>query len=51
MKKGVFIYQKSPSLFTGVVLGEGAYGMLGLKKGINLRNELMSDNKNDSYYK
>ena len=41
MKEGVFIYQKPPSLFTGVVLGAGTYGVLGLKKGINLRKQFI----------
>ena len=37
MKQGVFIYQKPLSLFTGVMIGEGTYGMFGLRKGIKLR--------------
>ena len=43
MKKGVFIYQKPPSLFTGVVLGAGTYGVFGLRKGIKLRKQFIEE--------
>lgn len=41
MIQGVFIYQKPPSLFTGVAVGAGTHGVLGLKKGINLRKQFI----------
>lgn len=46
MKKGVFIYQKPASLFTGVRTGVGTYGILGLKKGTNLRKQFVAELNN-----
>ena len=42
MKQGVFIYQKPPSLFTGVMTGEGTYGIIPIRKGIRLRKQFIA---------
>lgn len=41
MKKGIFIYQRPPSLFSSVMVGEGTHGVLGFKKGIKLREQFI----------